>query len=239
MKNLYRGCVIAMCMIAGMAAGPAAWSQDWPGRSISLMVGFAPGGGTDVTARLFAQKLTGVLGQSVVVENRPGAAGNIAAENVVKAQPDGYHILMIASGTFINNVLTSRPRYDIIKDLEPISFVTISPLVLVVGPTIKARTVPEFIEELRARPNPATYSGDGVGGTQQLAGEIFSSMTGVKILHVPFKGSADATTAVAAGQVDFSFPSATASAPLLQSGKVRALAITSAERSSVVPACPP
>lgn len=238
MKKLYRGFLIALSMIAGAAIGPTAWSQDWPNRSISLMVGFAPGGGTDVTARLFAQKLSAVLGQPVVVENRPGAAGNIAAENVVKAEPNGYHILMIASGTFINNVLTSQPRYSVTKDLAPISFVTISPLVLVAGPTVKARNVPELLDEMRARPNPLTYSGDGIGGTQQLTGELLSAMTGVNLLFVPFKGSSDATTAVAAGQVDISFPSATAAVPLLQSGKVRALAVTSANRSSLMPDTP-
>jgi len=238
MSKLYKGLLIAISMITGIVIGPAAWAQGWPTRPISLMVGFAPGGGTDVTARLFAQKLTSVLGQPVIVENRPGAAGNIAAENVVKAAPDGYHILMIASGTFINNVLTSRPRYSVTKDLAPISFVTISPLVLVAGPTVKARSVPELLEEIRAKPKKFTYSGDGVGGTQQLTGELFSSMTGAKLLFVPFKGSSDATAAVAAGQVDISFPSTTAAAPLLQSGKVRALAVTSAHRSSLLPDVP-
>lgn len=238
MRKLSKALVLATGMLAGMFAGAAAHAQDWPNRTVTLMVGFSPGGGTDVTARLFAHKLSEELGQSVVVENRAGASGNIAAEDIAKAAPDGYRILMIASGTFINNTLSSKPRYSVVNDLAPIAFVTMSPLVMVAGPTTKATTVQELIEEARSKPNGLSFSSDGVGATGQLAGELFKSMTNANLLHVPFKGSSEATTAIAGGQVDLGFPSLSAAFPLLQSGKVRALAVTSLERSPLLPDVP-
>ena len=220
---------------AGQSLSFEAPAQSYPTKPVRLMVGFAPGGGTDVTSRLIAQKLTSLLGQSVVVENRAGASGAIAAEFVARSPADGYTLLMIASTTFINSVLRAQ---NLERDLTPVSLATMAPLVLVVHPSVPARDVKELIALARTRPGKLNYGSDGVGGTTHLAGELFNFMAKVKLVHVPYKGAGDSVIATASGQVDINFPSAPAALPLLGAGKFRALAVTSVKRSSLLPSIP-
>jgi tripartite-type tricarboxylate transporter receptor subunit TctC len=200
-----------------------------------MLVGFAPGGGTDVTSRLVAQKLTQHLGQTVVVENRPGASGSIAAEYVARSTADGYTLLMVASTTFINAVLRNQ---KLERNLVPVSLVTVAPLVLVVHPSVPARDIKELITLARSRPGKLNYGSDGIGGTPHLAGELFNLMAKVKLVHIPFKGGAESSIATASGQVDLNFPSAPAAMPFLTAGKFRALAVTTTKRSSLMPSIP-
>jgi tripartite-type tricarboxylate transporter receptor subunit TctC len=187
-----------------------------------------------VTARLFAQKLGMHLGQPMVVENRPGASGSIAAAEVARSEPDGYRLLMIASGTLFHSAVGGKVPYNIERDFTPIAMATIGPLVLMVGPSVTARTVPELIAYARANPGKLTFGTDGVGATAHLAGEMFNLMAEVKTVHVPFKGAGEATVAVASGQVDMGFPSLASAQPLLQAGKGRALAVSTLQRSSLL-----
>ncbi len=227
--------VYAVVTVVGQLLVSEAPAQGYPNKPVRMMVGFAAGGGTDVTARLVAQKLTQHLGQSVVVENRPGASGAIAAESVARSSADGYLLLMVASTTFINSVLRAQ---DLERDLTPVSLVTIAPLVLVVHPSVPAHDVKELIALARTRPGKLNYGSDGVGGTTHLAGELFNLMAKVSLVHVPYKGAGESVVATASGQVDINFPSAPAALPLLGAGKFRALAVTSARRSSLLPSIP-
>ncbi len=225
----------AFVIAAGQFLSFEAPAQSYPTKPVRLMVGFAPGGGTDVTSRLIAQKLTSLLGQSVVVENRAGASGAIAAEFVARSPADGYTLLMVASTTFINSVLRGQ---DLERDLTPVSLATTAPMVLVVHPSVPARNVTEFIALARSRPGKLNYGSDGVGGTTHLCGELFNLLAKVKLVHVPYKGAGDSVLATASGQVDLNFASAPATLPLLAAGKFRALAVTSPKRSSLLPSLP-
>ena len=210
-------------------------AQSYPNKPVRLMVGFAPGGGTDVTSRLVAQKLSAQLGQSVVVENRAGATGAIAAEFVARSPADGYMLLMVASTTFINSVLRAQ---NLERDLTPVSLATTAPMVLVVHPSVPSRNVKELIALARTRPGQLNYGSDGVGGTTHLCGELFNMLAQVKLVHVPYKGAGESVLATASGQVDMNFASAPATLPLLGAGKFRALAVTSPKRSSLLPSLP-
>jgi tripartite-type tricarboxylate transporter receptor subunit TctC len=226
---------IGLLAVIGISDASA---QSYPAKPVRLMVGFAPGGGTDVTARIFAQKLTGQLGQPMVVENRSGAAGSLAAAEVAKSPPDGYRLLMVASSTFINTVLSANPSYSFERDFTPLTFVTISPLVLVVHPSVPARTASDLVTLARSRPGQLNFGSDGIGGTSHLAGELFNMLSKVKLLHVPFKGNADTAMAIAGGQIDIGFPSLASATPLMTAGKFRALAITSLKRSQLMLSLP-
>lgn len=233
-KELAHAAIGLLALIG--AAGAAA--QTYPVKPVRLMVGFAPGGGTDVTARIFAQKMSAQLGQQVVVENRAGAAGAIAAEQVAKSPPDGYRLLMLASGTFIHTVLTANPPYNLERDFSPIAFVTISPLVLVVHPSVPARSVSELVAIVRKTPGRLNFGSDGVGGTSHLAGELFNILAKVKMVHVPFRGGAESAMALASGQIDVNLPSLASATPMLNAGRIRALAVTSLKRSQLMPSLP-
>ena len=240
MPKIHR-CRIWLYTVVTVIAQPlasGALAQSFPNKPLRMVVGFTAGGGTDVTARLVAQKLTPYLGQSVIVENRAGATGAIGAEYVAKSPPDGYTVLMTASGTFINSVLRAHLSYDLERNLVPVSSVTTAPLVFVVHPSVPARDVKEVIALARSRPGKLNYGSDGIGGTAHLAGELFNLIAKVKLVHVPFKGAADAVIATASDQVDMNFPSAPAAMPLVGAGKLRALAVTSAKRSSLMPSIP-
>jgi tripartite-type tricarboxylate transporter receptor subunit TctC len=231
----WRHALIGLCALSGVSG---AWAQTYPTKPVRLMVGFAPGGGTDVTARTFAQKLTAQLGQAVVVENRSGAAGSLAAAEVAKSPPDGYRLLMLASGTLINTALSANPPYNLERDFTPIALVTISPLVLVVHPSVPVRTASELVTLARTQPGKLNFGSDGVGATSHLAGELYNMLAKVKLVHVPFKGNSDAAMALASGQIDIGFPSLASATPLLTVGKFRALAVTSLKRSSLMPSLP-
>ena len=210
-------------------------AQSYPSKPIRIVVGFSPGGGTDVTARLVAQKLSVELGHSVVVENRTGAAGLIAGDYVARQPADGYTLLMVASTTLINSVLRGK---SLEPDFAPVSLVTTAPLVLVVHPSVPARDVKQLIALARSRPGALVFGSDGVGGTTHLAFELFSEMAKVKLVHVPYKGAGDSVVGVVSGQVDMNMASAPATLPLLRAGKYRALAVSSEKRYSLLPSIP-
>ncbi len=227
-----------LCLLAGVFAqtiASEALAQSYPSKPVRIIVGFSPGGGTDVTARLLAQKLSGELGASVVVENRTGASGIIAGDYVARQPADGYTLLMVASTTFINSVLRGK---SLEPEFDPVTLVTTAPLVLVVHPSVPARDVKQLIALARSRPGELVFGSDGVGGTTHLAVELFSQMAKVKLVHVPYKGAGDTVVATASGHVDMTMASAPAALPLLRAGKYRALAVSTAKRSSLLPEIP-
>jgi tripartite-type tricarboxylate transporter receptor subunit TctC len=226
-------------MAVALNAPALAWAQNYPNKPIRLLVGFAPGGGADISARLLVEKLTGALGQSVVIENRPGAGGTIGDTQGARAEPDGYTLLMTANGPHvIAPHLYPKLPYDVFKSFESISLVATSPYVLLVHPSVPATTVPELIQWLNSRPQPATYSSAGNGTPAHLAAELFKSMAKVNMLHVPYKGAAPALTDLMAGNVNVLFSDMPVAAPYLKTNNVRALAVTSAVRSPIAPQLP-
>jgi tripartite-type tricarboxylate transporter receptor subunit TctC len=232
MFRLFGG-IVALVSLSAFDA-PA---QGYPTRPIRMLVGFAAGGSTDVTARAVAQKLSETLGQPMVVENRAGASGAIATERVAVSPADGYTLLMMSISDTVLPALRALP-YDLERDLAPVSLVTILPLVLVAHPSVPARNVKELIALARSRPGKLSYGSSGVGSASHLPGELFNLMAGVRLVHVPYKGGAESVIGAASGQVDMCFASITAVLPLLANGKLRALAVTSAKRASSVPSLP-
>jgi tripartite-type tricarboxylate transporter receptor subunit TctC len=214
-------------------------AQNYPVKPIRMVVGYGAGGGADVTARMVAQKLSEHLGQPVVVENRLGATGSIAAERVATSPADGYTLLMLVSGDTVLPALRAKLPYDLERDFAPVSLVSIGTYLLVVHPSVPARAVQELIALARAQPGKLNYGSSGVGGATHLPGELFNLMAKVNIVHVPYKGgSAESVIAAASGQVDMTFASITSALPLLGVGKLRPLAVTSTKRASLMPSIP-
>jgi tripartite-type tricarboxylate transporter receptor subunit TctC len=223
--------------LALLFAVAGAWAQAYPSKPIRIVVGFPPGGGNDLIARLVGAKMQESWGQSVVIENRPGANSIIAAEHVAKSAPDGYTLLVNATGGMsVNPVLYSKLPYDSLKDFVPISMVGSFPLVLIVHPSVPANSVPELIAYAKANPGKLNFSS---GSTAfQVATEMFKQMTGTDIKHIPYKGSVQSITAVIAGDVQMTIVDAPPLMPQVKSGKVKALAVTSAQRSKALPEVP-
>ena len=215
-----------------------AWAQAYPSRPLRVVVGFAPGSGIDILARLMGQWLTERLGQPFVIENRPGAGTNIATEAVVHATPDGYTILFVAPSAAINATLYEKLNFNFIRDMTPIAGIMRIPDVMVVNPSVPARTVPEFIAYAKANPGKVNVASPGVGTTVHLSAELFKIMTGVHMVHVAYKGSAPSITDLLGGQVQVSFATMPASIEFITSGKLRALAVTTATRSPALPDVP-
>ena len=201
------------------------------------MVGFAPGGGTDIVGRLLAAKLTERWGQGVVVENKLGASGNIAAEQVAKSAPDGYTLLMIFS-SHASNAAVMKTNFDINKDFSSISLVASGPAVVLANPQLPAKTLGELIAYARAHPNEIKYGSSGVGGTVHLAGELMSQLTGIQMVHVPYKGIALAMTAILAGDIQITYATPISAYAHLKSGRLRALAVAGASRYPTMPDVP-
>jgi tripartite-type tricarboxylate transporter receptor subunit TctC len=223
--------IAALCGALALGAPPAA-AQGYPAKPVHMIVGFPPGGGTDILARLLAQRLSDAWGQSVVVENRPGASATIAANVVAHAPPDGYTLSMgQLTPNAIAPALYGNLTYDATRDFTPIILVGTSPNVLVVTPTLPARTLAELVALGKGGGKPLTYASSGPGSLQHIAAELFRSMSGVPLLHVPYKGSSQAVIDVIAGQVDMNFDSIPATAQHIKSGKLRALAVTGAKRA--------
>ena len=220
------------------AALRGARADTYPARPIRLVVGFAPGGGNDITARLMAQWLSEHLGQPLVIENRPGAGTNVATEAVVNATPDGYTILFVSPAAAINATLYEKLNFNFIRDLTPIAGIMSIPNVMVVNPSVPAKTVPEFIASAKANPGKVNVASPGVGTSVHLAAELFKMMTGVDMVHVAYKGSAPSLTDLLGGQVQVSFATMPASIEFIRSGRLRALAVTTATRSPVLPDVP-
>jgi tripartite-type tricarboxylate transporter receptor subunit TctC len=213
-------------------------AQGYPAKPIRIVVGYSPGGGTDATARAVGQKLSDNLGQPVVVENRPGASGSLALERVARSPADGYTLLMLTSNETVLPALRTNLPFDLQRDFAPVSVVTVGPMVLVVHPSMPVRNVKELVALARSQAGKLSFASSGIGGTPHLAGELFSLTAKVKLMHVPYKGGADAVIAAASGQVDMSFASVTAGRPFVDGGRLKALAVTSVKRVSSLPSVP-
>jgi tripartite-type tricarboxylate transporter receptor subunit TctC len=222
--------------LAAMAA--CAQAQEFPARPLRFVVGQAPGGATDIVARLVASKLTEVLGQNVVVENRTGAAGSIAAAGVARGPADGYSVLVVSSSYSINPSLYASLPFDPLKDLAPVSLLAQAPFLLVVHPSVPARSVKELIALARTRPDVLTYGSGGMGSSGHMAGALFELGSGVRITHVPYKGAGQALVDVLAGQITFTFASVLSSLPHVKQQRLRALGVTGVKRSPALPQVP-
>jgi tripartite-type tricarboxylate transporter receptor subunit TctC len=212
-------------------------AQPYPYKPIRLMVGFQPGGGVDMSARTVGQPLGAALGQSVVVDNRPGAAGNIAAGYVAKATPDGYTLLM-ANSTISSPTLFKSLPFDVRKDLDPVGLIAIGPSVLIVHPSVPARNVKELIALARAQPKKLVYGSGGIGNVTHLEMEIMNAMVGVHMTHVPYKGSAPSIIALVGGEIQAVFSSIPSALGQIRAGRIRALGVSILKRSSVLPDVP-
>lgn len=235
MKPIARAFAALLCSLATTAA----WAGGYPEKPIRMVVPFPPGGTTDLLGRVLATRLSETLGQQVVVDNRPGAGGTIGSDIVAKAQPDGYTLLFGTVGTqSINVSLYKRLPFDAARDFTPVALFAGVPNILVVNPAVPARTVQELVTYARANPNRLNMGSAGNGTTNHLSGELFKSMTGAQIVHVPYKGSGPAMADLLAGQVQLMFDNLPGSLPHVKSGKLRALAVTGATRSPALPDVP-
>ena len=225
---------------ASLLAGPAL-AQTYPTQTIRIIAGFPPGGGIDLSARLMTDPLKNALGQTVIVENRTGAAGMLAANTVAKAPPDGHMLLMATSGeiAIAPHLYQGKMTYDPFRELAPIALIGIVPCVVVVADATPVHNPTELIAYARANPGKLSFSSSGVGNPQQLAGELMNMMAGTNVLHVPYRGAAPAVTDVATGAVTMSFTSLAAALPLIKGGKLRAVAVTSKDRMPQLPDVPP
>jgi len=217
---------------------PDAWAQVYPSRPLRLIVASAPGGSPDINAREMAQELTKQMGQQIVVENRPGASGILGLETLARATPDGYTFGMTSNFVSTNPSLYSKLPYDFFRDFAPLIFYFRGVNVLTVPPSSPFRSVKELIEHARANPGKLTFGSSGIGATPHLTMELFKSMTGTSMVHVPYKGTQQAVVDVIAGQIDILCDNLASLIPLVKSGRLRALAVTSAKRSAVVPELP-
>ncbi len=228
----------ALAVLSGASAQATA-QDNFPSRQMRIIVPFAPGGATDMLARLLAQKMGESFNQSVIVENKPGAGGNIGAEAGAKAPPDGYTLTLAAAGFMaVNPSVYSKLGYDSVKDFQPISLLVNAPLLFVVHPKVQANSVREFISFARANPGKITIGNGGTGTAQHLGGEFFTSTADIKVVHVPYKGSAPATSDLLGGVFDAQFDNMVTLIPHVKAGKLRALGVSSAKRVPLLPDVP-
>jgi len=229
-------------LAAGAAALPAvsriAWAQAYPSRPVRLIVGFAPGGTTDITARLIGQWLSERLGQQFLIENRTGAATNIATEAVVRAPADGYTLLLVTASNAINATLYDKLGFNFIRDIAPVAGIIRYPLVMQVNPSFPAKTVPEFISHAKSNPGKVSYGSGGIGTSIHVASELFKMMAGIDMIHVPYRGGAPAMTDLMGGQIQVVFNPVPESMEHIKAGKLRPLAVTGATRSEALPDVP-
>src|SRR5436190_1194961 len=231
--------VRALCAgIAIVACSGATHAQTYPTRPIRLIVPFSPGGAADVPGRILADRLTGVLGQQVVIDNRPGAGSAIGAEAAARAAPDGYTLFMISNTHFVTAALHPKLAYDPLNDYTAITQATSAPNVLIVHPSLPAKNVKELIALAKARPGEINYASSGNGSTQHLTGALFAKMAGIDMTHIPYRGSGPVTADLLAGQVQVGFPGIAGMLAHIKSGKLRALGVTSAKRSPELPQVP-
>jgi len=226
-----------LCLLSAMAV--PARAEDWPSRPIQMVVSFAAGGTVDIVARLVGDRLSARLGQPVVIENRPGAGGNIGAASVARSNPDGYTLLMSGSPTHsVGPYLFKNLTYDPMRDLPPVAMIAVSPNMLVVNSSLPVKSVADLVQLAKEKPGTVTYSSAGIGTSGYLAAELLKAKAGLDIAHVPYKGGADAVTGVLTGSVTFVFFTLPAVMPQVAAGKLRALAIGSAEHSPLAPDVP-
>jgi tripartite-type tricarboxylate transporter receptor subunit TctC len=228
----------ARLLALACAIHAAAAFAQYPTRPARMLVGFTPGGGVDINARLAASKLSEYLGQQFIVENRPGAGTNIANEAVAKAAPDGYTLLFNSPAVAINMSLYKNPGYDLLRELTAVSVFSESTNILVVPSSLPAKSVAELVALAKEKPGALNYSSAGAGSTQHLAAELFKLRTGTKIVHVPYKGSAPSLTALISGEVQLSFVNPVAIGQHIKSGRLRALGVAGAKRSALMPEVP-
>jgi len=239
-KKLKRGefLKVAGVVVAASLISQVAWAQAYPTKPVRFIHGYVPGGSADITARLIGQWLSDRLGQPFIVESRPGAGSNIGTEAVVRAAPDGYTILLVAPANAINATLYERLPYDFMQDIAPVAALIRFPNVMEVNPSVPAKTVPEFIAYAKANPGRINMASSGNGSTIHMSGELFKLMTGVTMVHVPYRGAAPALTDMIGGQVQVMFDNVPSSIEYVRTGKLRALAVTTAKRSEVLPDIP-
>jgi tripartite-type tricarboxylate transporter receptor subunit TctC len=231
-----------LLLAAGAAALPPlpriAKAQSYPSRPVRIIVGFAPGGAVDIMARLIGQWLSERLGQQFVIENRPGAGGNVATEAAIRAPADGYTLLLAQSINAINATLYEKLNFNFIQDIAPVASIASGALVMVVNPSVPAKTVPEFIAYAKANPGKINMASQGVGGTGHVSGELFKMISGVNLVHVPYRGAGPALVDLLGGQVQVMFPATVSSIEYIKAGRLRALAVTTATRLDALPNIP-
>lgn len=233
-----RPSALACAAALAVAGFTSAQAQGWPDRPIKLVISFAPGGVHDTLARVLQPRLSEALGQPIVIENRPGAGGNIAAEAVAKSAPDGYTFLVASEAIATNKYLYHGTAYDPYKDLAPVAKLADYPMALIANPSLPADNVKELVALARAKPGALSYGSAGVGASGHLAAELLNSAEGVQIVHVPYKGGAPALADLVAGRIQVMFLSVSLSAPQVKQGRIKALAVTGAKRSDKLPGVP-
>ena len=233
-RSFSAGAAISLVVLS-MAGGASAQTPDYPTRPVRWVVGFSAGGSSDIVARILSEWLQTRLGQTVLIENKPGAGSNIAAEAVVNAPPDGYTLLSVTSANAINATVNKRTlSFDLLKQIAPVAGSAYGPSVMVIHPSVPARTVAEFIAYAKANPGKINMGSAGAATTSHMAGELFKAMAAVDLVHVPYRGSAPALTDLVGGQVQVMFDALISTLPHIQSGKLRPLAVTTAARSQVL-----
>jgi tripartite-type tricarboxylate transporter receptor subunit TctC len=230
---------LAGALVAAPAVPPWASAADYPGRPVHIVAGFAAGGGVDITARLIGQWLGERLGQSFITENRPGAGGNIGTETVVHAAPDGYTLLLSTVPNAVNATLYPDLGFDFIRDIAPVAGIIRVPMVILVHPSVPAGTVPELIAYAKASPGKVNMASAGFGSAPHMAGELFNMMAGVNMVHVPYRGQGPALTDLLGAQVQVLFATTPGTTDYIATGKLRALAVTTASRAEMLPQLPP
>lgn len=229
--------VLAAAVACALPLTAAAQTDKYPNKSIRMLVPFAPGGGTDITARLIAQNMAAALGQQVIVDNRAGGGGTIGAETAVRATPDGYTVIMV-SGSYGTNAALYKLPYDPVNDIQPLVMIGESGFVLALHPSVAAKTVPELIAHAKANPGKLNFASTGTGGITHLATELFDLMAGTKMTHIPYKGTGPALSDIIGGQVQVLFGSFPATIPHVKSGKLRGIGVTTAKRAGPLPEVP-
>ncbi len=232
------GAARALGLAAALTAASIAAAADYPVKPIRMLTGFTAGGGSDIAARAVSTKLSELFGQSVVVDNRPGATGSIAAEMTAKAQPDGYTVMMLAVAQLVPNAFDDKLSYDVVHDFAGVSYVSRNPYLMAVSLALPVRSVREFIDLAKSQPGKLNYGSSGIGGSNHVVTEVFNSVAGIKLTHVPYKGPPQALADLAGGQLQLAFASITSGLPLARAGKVRVLGITSLTRSRAMPDVP-
>jgi tripartite-type tricarboxylate transporter receptor subunit TctC len=239
MKLCRRGFLRFFAGAAALTPAPGiAWAQNYPSRAVRVMVGYPAGGAADIIARMIGQWLTEHLAQPFVVENRPGAGSNIATEAAAKAPPDGYTLLLASTANAINATLYQKLNFNFLDDITPVAGLARGPNMMVINPSVPAMTVPEFIAYAKANPGKINMASAGNGSPQHVAGELFKQMTGINMIHVPYRGGAPALTDLLGGQVQVYFATVASSMAFINSGQLRALAVTTAMRSEALPDIP-
>ena len=234
-RSLRRTALVALALLA---AAPTAQAEDFPARPVRIIVGFGPGASADITARVLANRMSQILGQQFVVENKPGAGSSIAAEFVARAPKDGYTLLLGTSANLTNAVITSNLSFDFVKDFSPITIVTSLPVILAVHPSLGVGSVQELIALAKSKPGEILYASTGVGTAPHLASEMFNVRAGIKTVHVPYQGSPQAATDLIAGRTGMMFSPATAVMPHIAAGALKGLASATTKRPAIAPNLP-